>query len=143
MIFKEKPSEWNAEIQVVACYLQCEGEFLLLQRQPHKTHGNKWGLPAGKVDKGEDLETAVRREIFEETGIESKNLQMMSLSPLWVINNGHNIEYFSFIADLESKPEILLSINEHSAYQWVSPENSLKVDLVHDLEECNRLFFNL
>ena len=33
--------------------------------------GDKWQMPQGGVDKGEDYITAMRRELFEETGIQN------------------------------------------------------------------------
>ena len=33
--------------------------------------GNKWQMPQGGVDAGEDFTTAMRRELMEETGIEN------------------------------------------------------------------------
>jgi len=33
--------------------------------------GYEWQLPQGGVDPGEDIETAARRELFEETGVSS------------------------------------------------------------------------
>lgn len=43
-------------------------EILLIQRlnEPFKDH---WALPGGFVDEYEDLETAAKRELFEETDI--------------------------------------------------------------------------
>lgn len=48
-------------------------EVLLIQRlnEPFK---NKWALPGGFVDKGEDLEPAAKRELLEETSISIKSL---------------------------------------------------------------------
>lgn len=44
-------------------------EVLLIQRlnEPFKDH---WALPGGFVDEMEDLETAAKRELFEETDIQ-------------------------------------------------------------------------
>lgn len=36
--------------------------------------GNSWSLPKGHVDSGEDVFTTAKREIWEETGIEEKDL---------------------------------------------------------------------
>jgi 8-oxo-dGTP diphosphatase len=143
MIFSEKPDGFAPQISVVACYVQFNGNFILLQRQPSKTHGGKWGLPAGKIDPGEDDYAAVIREVYEETGIKVNKGHLKKLKTLWVENEGHEIEYHTFILTLTAPTKIVLSDDEHQAYRWTSPEKSLAMDLVHDLEECTKLFFNL
>lgn len=40
------------------------GEVLVVNQR-----GNSWSLPKGHVDPGEDLLTAARREIYEESGV--------------------------------------------------------------------------
>ena len=43
-----------------------DGRIVLVQRQDN----GLWSLPGGMVDWGEDVATAVRRELAEETGLE-------------------------------------------------------------------------
>jgi ADP-ribose pyrophosphatase/8-oxo-dGTP diphosphatase len=43
-----------------------DGRIVLIQRRDN----GKWGLPGGMVEWGEDIPTTVRRELFEETGLE-------------------------------------------------------------------------
>jgi 8-oxo-dGTP diphosphatase len=54
-------------VAVSALVQNDQGETLLL-----KTHyrNDTWEMPGGQVEEGEPLEEAVRREVFEETGIE-------------------------------------------------------------------------
>jgi 8-oxo-dGTP diphosphatase len=42
---------------------------LLLIQRANEPHRGEWALPGGFVDIDEDLETAARRELEEETGI--------------------------------------------------------------------------
>lgn len=42
---------------------------LLLVRRAHEPHAGLWSLPGGRVEAGETLEQAVRREVAEETGL--------------------------------------------------------------------------
>ena len=51
-------------------------EILLIKRlnEPFK---DSWALPGGFVDENEDLEQAARRELFEETNIESGKMQQI------------------------------------------------------------------
>lgn len=44
--------------------------------------GEAWQMPQGGIDKGEDLEEAARRELFEETGIQS--IEILAESRDWL-----------------------------------------------------------
>ncbi len=143
MIYKEKPSDFNKKADVVACYVQHNGKFILLQRQPHKSSPNQWGLPAGKVDAGETIQQVMIREIFEETGLQLKEGMLEYFDSLYVRNVSNDIYYHMFAANLEELPEIKINPLEHTGFGWFSPQESLKMDLVHDLGECTKLFYKL
>ena len=45
-----------------------EDNKILLVKEARGSHRNRWGFPKGSVDKGESPESAVLRELNEETG---------------------------------------------------------------------------
>lgn len=47
-----------------------EGRFLLTTRPAGKVYAGFWEFPGGKVEVGETVEQALKRELFEELGIE-------------------------------------------------------------------------
>ncbi|MCL2687471.1 MAG: NUDIX domain-containing protein [Methanobrevibacter sp.] len=53
--------------------LKQNDEILILKRHPNsRTNPNRWELPGGKVDPGEDFDKALIREFDEETNLEIK-----------------------------------------------------------------------
>lgn len=50
-----------------------DGRIVLIQRRDN----GKWALPGGIVDWGEDIPTAVRRELIEETGLELMRIRRL------------------------------------------------------------------
>ncbi len=56
-------------VVVVAALIQRDGRFLLIQRQPGQRWAGYWEFPGGKIEAGEDLRAALRREIREELGL--------------------------------------------------------------------------
>ncbi len=55
---------------VAAVILQPDGRFLLARRPEGKPYAGYWEFPGGKVEAGESLEHALKRELHEELGIE-------------------------------------------------------------------------
>ena len=53
----------------VGVLINPEGEFLLTSRPEGKVYAGYWEFPGGKLEPGETLEQALRRELFEELGI--------------------------------------------------------------------------
>ena len=54
----------------VGVLINPEGEFLLTSRPAGKVYAGYWEFPGGKLEAGESVEDALRRELFEEIGIE-------------------------------------------------------------------------
>ncbi len=53
----------------VGVLIDPEGRFLLTSRPEGKVYAGYWEFPGGKVEAGETVEEALRRELHEELGI--------------------------------------------------------------------------
>lgn len=56
-----------------------EGKILLTQRSLQIREGGKWCLPGGHVEKGESWQTAMIREVFEETGLIVRSYHLLGI----------------------------------------------------------------
>ncbi|WP_341907278.1 NUDIX domain-containing protein [Polaromonas sp. YR568] len=69
----EQPREGGADRKVVdvavGVLIRPNGEFLLTSRPPGKVYEGYWEFPGGKLEPGETVEQALRRELQEEIGI--------------------------------------------------------------------------
>jgi len=141
MIYRDIPENFNTKFEVVSCYLEHDGQILLLLRQDHKSEGNKWGMPAGKIDQGESELKAIVRETREETGQEIPFDQFEYLSKVYVRYPDYDFIYHMFKAQLTDRPQVVLSEGEHKDYQWIAPQAALELDLVKDNQECILLVY--
>jgi 8-oxo-dGTP diphosphatase len=53
----------------VGVLIDPDGRFLLTSRPDGKVYAGYWEFPGGKVEAGESVESALRRELHEELGI--------------------------------------------------------------------------
>ena len=60
------------------CIVERNGEVLMIRRSTDVGYG-LWGLPGGYVDRGEVVERAAEREVWEETGLEVEVGQLIGL----------------------------------------------------------------
>lgn len=58
-------------MEVVAGVIIRHGRVLVCQRRADADHPGKWEFPGGKVESGESLPEALRRELREELAIEA------------------------------------------------------------------------
>jgi len=69
----ERPREGGTERKVVdvavGVLVRADGDFLLTSRPPGKVYEGYWEFPGGKLEQGESVEQALRRELHEEIGI--------------------------------------------------------------------------
>jgi 8-oxo-dGTP diphosphatase len=69
----DRPREGGAERAVtdvaVGVLIDAQGRFLLTSRPPGKVYEGYWEFPGGKLEAGETVAEALRRELQEEIGV--------------------------------------------------------------------------
>lgn len=101
----------------VKAFIVKDGKLLIIKRKPDNVHyADKWDIPGGRLEVGEDPRVGVKRETKEET-----NLMVDPLLPLriehFIRDDGQGITMIIFLC----KPltdDLVLS-EEHEAYEWV------------------------
>ncbi len=138
-VFEEKPENFSPKISVAACYIEVADQLLVLKRNKKSDQGETWGVPAGKIEEGEESLDATVREIFEETQIKIEKSDLMSLGQLWIeIPKFQYIYYLSYVK-FEKKPFLELN-KENTEYKWLNPEEIRKLNLIMGAEEALDLF---
>jgi ADP-ribose pyrophosphatase YjhB (NUDIX family) len=86
-------------VSVAAIVTNTEGKVLLLDHVLRPGVG--WGIPGGFIDPGEQPSEAVSRELFEETGIKIRDVQMVRVRTI-----GSHVEIL-FRATCDERGEVL------------------------------------
>ncbi len=116
----------------VAGVLVVDNKFLFVERSQHDNFlPTYFEFPGGKVEFGESLEEALKREFFEETNlrVNVESMPMRTFSFFTDKGRRHSIElvYRVSLAKDESVDNLRLS-KEHDSFRWLLPDeiNSIK-----------------
>jgi 8-oxo-dGTP diphosphatase len=142
-VFKEPSEQFNPKIEVAALFIEHENRILLLHRQEGKSQGNLWGIPGGKLDKGETPLQAVLRETKEETGYDFSKQVLESLGTVFIeYNEKDHFVYHMFRVKLIGDPgAVKINFKEHKGFTWVTPQDGLKLDLIKDEDACFKMIY--
>jgi 8-oxo-dGTP pyrophosphatase MutT (NUDIX family) len=124
------PEDFHATVEVAGCFISCDDRILYLHRHPEKPQGNTWGVPAGKMEKGENPRQAVIREIEEEIGITLDDHKLKEHGSLYC-RLGH-LDYIFHVFSMQyaTEPALHLAEDEHLEAAWVTPAEALQLPLI-------------
>ena len=97
----------------VGVLLRSNGEFLLTSRPPGKVYEGSWEFPGGKIEAGETVEAALRRELLEEIGI---NIGAVQAWRVELVDYPHALVRLNFCKVFEWTGE--LTMREGQAFVW-------------------------
>ena len=103
---------------VVGAVILKEGTVLLLRRKIDDFMGGIYELPSGQVEDSESLESALRREVLEETGLEIVGIRRHLSNFDYESKSGTRTRQFNFEVNVCRASPIQLT--EHDAHVWVS-----------------------
>ncbi len=114
------------------------GRVLVAKRKAGGAIGLRWEFPGGKVEEGENDETALRREFEEEFGVEVKPLRPLGTAS-FVTHSGRRT-----LAAWQVKlpADAILELREHSMVAWLRREELEKLDLAESDKALLHLLTN-
>lgn len=114
-----RPRQGGANRKVVevavGVLLQADGRFLLTSRPPGKVYEGYWEFPGGKLERGENVEQALRRELKEEIGITIGAVHPWTVE---MVDYPHALVRLNFCKVFEWTGE--LQMHEGQSFSWQS-----------------------
>lgn len=106
-----------------------DGAGKVLMIRTHKW-GNRWGIPGGKIERGEPSEDALRRELREETGLEISDIRFVMVQDCIDSPEFMRPEHFILLNYVARASGTDVTLNDEAQeYRWVSPAEAFGLDL--------------
>ncbi|MFD2443045.1 NUDIX domain-containing protein [Bacillus sp. CGMCC 1.16607] len=115
-----------------------EGKALLIQRSDHdEVGGGTWECAGGKIEFGEDLETALIREIQEEVGL-TVIVDRILYAATFKTNPSRQVVILTYLCKTEDN--VVTLSNEHKDFIWAKKDQIrllLPQEIIRDFEGNN------
>lgn len=97
-----------------------------------RTHkwSDRWGIPGGKIRRGEGSEAALRREILEETALEIDSIRFVMVQDCIDSPEFMRPEHFILLNYVARSAGGGVALNDEAEeFQWLAPRRALELDL--------------
>ena len=98
----------------VGVLIAANGDFLLTSRPAGKVYAGYWEFPGGKVEPGESVEQALRRELQEELGIDAGAITRWKTE---LVDYPHALVRLNFCKAFDWKGELQMREGQQAAWQ--------------------------
>jgi phosphoglycolate phosphatase-like HAD superfamily hydrolase len=106
-----------------------DGNGQILMIRTHKW-GDRWGIPGGKIERGESSTDALCREIREETGIVLHDIEFALVQDCILSPEFQRPEHFLLLNYVARAGSTAVVLNDEAEeFQWLSPAAALALDL--------------
>ncbi len=123
-----------------------DNRILVLQRSASESVlPGLWELPSGKREFLEPSMEALRREVLEETGLNTKPIQPVSVFDYSIEkeNEIRDTTQINFLVILTDDKSIVKISDEHQAYKWISEHEIDSVPVSDDTKITLKKAFRL
>lgn len=122
---------WTMPVSIKGIIMDSSHNTLLL-----KDESGLWELPGGKMEKGEQPEQTLIRELHEELRIQVRLVRMVNN---WVYHPGENRNVFfaAYLVDYDRKQEIVMS-EEHLEMGWFALAELEKLPMAEGYKQSIR-----
>jgi 8-oxo-dGTP diphosphatase len=113
---------------VVGAVIKKGTAVLLLERATNDFLGGLVELPSGTVDEGEDLISALKREVEEETGLVIAEVGKYLGSFDYLSSSGKKTRQFNFLVET-IQGDVVLNAAEHSSYRYADKADLMGLNI--------------
>ena len=128
----------NRIIVVVKGIILQAGKVLIIKRAENDDiNAGTWECVGGKIEFGEELETALKREVNEEVGLDI-TVERLLFATTFKTDPTRQVVILTYLCRSD-KNEVVLS-EEHMGYKWATKDQLkqfLFADIIEDFEKNN------
>lgn len=142
LYFPEKGKSMAGHFQVAgSAIIEKEGKVLITKRVSGRWCGDVWEFVSGRLEQGEDMITALQREVMEEVG-----LIIEVLYPIYVAHfyrgetkSENEVIMVTYVCRYISGT-VQLKTDEQSEYRWVTSDELIKYESLMNImsDEVNK-----
>ena len=143
MLFKEIQQGSSPLFEAVGVVVAVQGRFLLLKRRTDKPHPGRWGIPSGKLRRGEKRVAAAVRELYEETKLLVSAERLRLVGTYHIVTDDMSFLYTLYSCTYPEFPETEHDPGEHTRINWFTAQDSSRLALMPELSGLLREAFGV